>query len=175
MSKQVRHLGGFTIVELLIVVVIIAILAAVTVVAYNGVRDRANDSKIRSDIAQLKKAILMARASSGDIALRYITLSTHTGQVCWNKAAGTDLAALDQATDGCWTAYTASLDRISTASSVNVRGLKDPWGRPYYIDENEAETVYCNKDAIGYYSQPFTTGQTMTKLEDIPYVISSCS
>lgn len=35
---------GFTIVELLIVVVIIAILAAITIVAYNGIQARANNS-----------------------------------------------------------------------------------------------------------------------------------
>lgn len=35
---------GFTIVELLIVVVIIAILAAITIVAYNGIQARANSS-----------------------------------------------------------------------------------------------------------------------------------
>ena len=32
---------GFTIVELLIVIVVIAILAAITIVAYNGVQNRA--------------------------------------------------------------------------------------------------------------------------------------
>ena len=36
---------GFTIVELLIVIVIIAILAAITIVAYNGLQQRARDSQ----------------------------------------------------------------------------------------------------------------------------------
>lgn len=35
---------GFTIVELLIVIVVIAILAAITVVAYNGIQNRARAS-----------------------------------------------------------------------------------------------------------------------------------
>lgn len=40
--------GGFTIVELLIVIVIIAILAAITIVAYNGIQNRAKTSSAQS-------------------------------------------------------------------------------------------------------------------------------
>ena len=42
---------GFTIVEVLIVVVVIAILAAVTVVAYNGITASAKESALRSDLS----------------------------------------------------------------------------------------------------------------------------
>lgn len=46
-QKQTKQ-KGFTIVELLIVVVIIAILAAITIVAYNGIQARANTSAAQS-------------------------------------------------------------------------------------------------------------------------------
>ena len=46
---------GFTIVELLIVVVIIAILAAITIVAYNGIQARANNSAALATANSLAK------------------------------------------------------------------------------------------------------------------------
>lgn len=49
---------GFTIVELLIVVVVIAILAAITVAAYNGVQERAENSKTNQAVAQYAKALI---------------------------------------------------------------------------------------------------------------------
>lgn len=53
-----RYSGrGFTIVELLIVIVVIAILAAITIVAYNGIQKRANDSVVSSDINTFKKKL----------------------------------------------------------------------------------------------------------------------
>ena len=46
--------SGFTIVELLIVIVVIAILAAISVVAYSGIQSRAHDAAIRSDFRNVK-------------------------------------------------------------------------------------------------------------------------
>lgn len=85
---------GFTIVELLIVIVVIAILAAITVVSYNGIQARAQQSKVASDISTLNKAIMAARNSKSEVALRFVTGSAATGSSCWNKPDNTDLATL---------------------------------------------------------------------------------
>lgn len=173
----VQKQKGFTIVELLIVIVVIGILAAISVVAYNSVTDRANTNKISADLRNLRQAIDVAR-NRDSVALRYVTLSAATGSGCWGKATDTDLAALPKSTDSCWTNYAAALDRISTASGINVRDLVDPWGRPYYMDENEGEGAdppnACGDDAIGYYSRPFTTGQTMIKHTIIRNIQPAC-
>ncbi len=48
---------GFTIVELLIVVVVIAILAAITIVAFNGVSNRAKESAAKTSALQADKKV----------------------------------------------------------------------------------------------------------------------
>ncbi len=57
--------SGFTIVELLIVIVVIAILAAISVVAYTGVQARARDSQRMQDIKTITKALEMYYVDNG--------------------------------------------------------------------------------------------------------------
>jgi prepilin-type N-terminal cleavage/methylation domain-containing protein len=66
-SKQTYHSNkrGFTIVELLIVIVVIAILAAISIVAYNGIQDRAKNIRVQSDIKQVATLIEMYYAQEG--------------------------------------------------------------------------------------------------------------
>ena len=157
-SKLNRHAAeggrGFTIVELLIVIVVIAILAAITVVAYNGIQQQAQEAKIKSDQAQLIKAIMIARENTGR-TLGVIDGRHYSAGPCLSRPAGTNLATLPRS-DDCWTVYSASLSAISDASGVNVRGIVDPWGRPYAIDENEGENGGCNRDLLAVYSHPYT-------------------
>ena len=56
---------GFTIVELLIVIVVIGILAAIVIVAYNGVTQRANTTKASANATSVKK---VAEAMNADSA-----------------------------------------------------------------------------------------------------------
>jgi len=64
---------GFTIVELLIVVVVIAILAAITIVAYNGIANRAKESAAESTASQAMRKIMADAVLKGDVYTSDIT------------------------------------------------------------------------------------------------------
>lgn len=57
--------SGFTIVELLIVIVVIGILAAITIVAYNGFQTRAENIKTVNSVAAYAKGLSLYSADKG--------------------------------------------------------------------------------------------------------------
>ena len=72
-----RH--GFTIVELLIVIVVIAILASVTAFAFNGVQDKAKNAAIINTVSQLEKGLRLYYAQTGmPFQITYATGSAFT-------------------------------------------------------------------------------------------------
>lgn len=67
-TVRTAPLQGFTIVELLIVIVVIGILAAITVVAYNGVQTRAFNARVLADIKSVHRIIEAYNATNGNYA-----------------------------------------------------------------------------------------------------------
>jgi prepilin-type N-terminal cleavage/methylation domain-containing protein len=150
-----KHPFGFSVPELLIVIVVIGILSTIVAISYSGIQDRARDSKMRTDLKELQSAIEIARSKKAT-TLFGITNDDSTAWTCTQHPSGIDLATLAK-TDGCWISYSSTLDAISNASGKDVRSLVDAWGRPYFIDENENENNLgsCNKDVVGVYKNPF--------------------
>jgi len=65
MVIKILQQRGFTIVELLIVVVVIAILAAITIVAYNGITRAAAESSLKSDLRNSAQLVEKTKEESG--------------------------------------------------------------------------------------------------------------
>lgn len=66
LSSKLRGRQGFTIVELLIVIVVIGILAAITIVSYNGIQQRAVEVAIASDLRSGGNSVEIESAGSGN-------------------------------------------------------------------------------------------------------------
>ncbi len=65
--KWSQQRAGFTIVELLIVVVVIAILAAITIVSYTAITAQANDSNVKSDLRNMAQKVELSKQDNGYI------------------------------------------------------------------------------------------------------------
>lgn len=65
-KKQVLHREGFTIVELLIVVVVIAILVAITIVSYNGITNQAKSSAAQQAAQQAAQKVMAYQITNTD-------------------------------------------------------------------------------------------------------------
>lgn len=77
---------GFTIVELLIVIVVIGILAAITIVAYNGIQQRAQVPTVQSDLEGVDKQLLLDQVNNGSFPT---TLALANGGLGVKASSGT--------------------------------------------------------------------------------------
>lgn len=64
-NKDKSSSNGFTIVELIVVIVIISILAAITIVSYVGISSRAEETVLISDLSNSKKQIALYQIKYG--------------------------------------------------------------------------------------------------------------
>ena len=80
-----KHARGFTIVELLIVIVVIAIFATISIVSYNGIQDRARSAALKSDVVQASKQLKLFQAENGTYPTTVSTNCTTSPDSSTNK------------------------------------------------------------------------------------------
>ena len=127
--------SGFTIVELLIVIVVIGILAAITIVAYNGIQLRSKNSARASEVASASKLLELYKASKGDypgvasvvssgVDKKFCIGTNFPGNVCDSSSVSS--------TDTTFTDKLATLGNVPSSHSRTTNGNAGPvvtvWG-----------------------------------------------
>ena len=140
MKMWARKQKGFTIVELLIVIVVIAILAAISIVAYNGIQDRAKNNATIQAANQLQKLVSayvtgtnQLPAPLGTYCLTKDNLCTDSGGsavTADNSSLITTLSAYGSVPNSV--PYPTGI-RSSYASGRKVEGVLNPYFIIYWI------------------------------------------
>lgn len=159
---------GFTIVELLIVIVIIGILAAITIISYNGIQQRARNASTIATVQLYVKGLAMYLVDHGDYPTVNSTICLGSTYKDYNGDGVGDCGYVDQDYRGSVNTtfenqmkpYIASLPDVSTVeiqsfSDVMVGAFLNNWAEmtldgqpnPYYIMYNlEGADQDCKLD-----------------------------
>lgn len=113
-----RHTKGFTLIELLIVVVIIGILAAVAILKFANVKEKAYLSGMKSDLRNLVTAQESYFADN-------VTYANSTTSLTYNQSAG-NAVSITAATATGWSA-TASNNATTRTCGIYVGSATPPF------------------------------------------------
>lgn len=140
-----RKQDGFTIVELLIVIVIIGILAALVIVAYSGIQARANTTRQHANAVVVKKKAEAYAADSNGVY----------------PATSTDFAAnpLSKLPSGVGVSITAGLTKAqadANPSLVLYQPCNPPTGGRVVYFDYATNTYHLPYDTVTFGSTPCT-------------------
>jgi general secretion pathway protein G len=131
---------GFTLVELLIVIIIIAVLAAIAIPKFSNSSQRSKESSLRANLKLVRNAIDLFRADTGAFPANMAGLTTSTTSGLNAAAATCTIAAtdwrgpylqavpVDPVSGSAMTYGTAAADVGTVKSSATGNGLD---GTPY--------------------------------------------
>lgn len=176
-----KGMSGFTIVELLIVIVVIAILAAISVVAYTGIQQRANNSSRIAVGDQWVKAFKLYEAQTGAMPPSIVSAATGAkfclgtgfpigggGVARCQNVSGTDTNSPAESANATLMSEVQAVTTLPTA-----RPIQAPVTGPYYykyatygvvvIGQNGAYTI--GADCGGGFTSIWTNGTSGSTCE----------
>ena len=139
---------GFTIVELLIVIVVIAILAAITTVAYNGIQGRARDSQRVTDLRAIVKALELYKTSNGAYPNANPTANASGWEVSTTGTAATNFLAALVSTSGI---SKVPVDPVNTGDPANLNPSRGANEYEYFYFLYPAGANGCDATRGAYY------------------------
>jgi prepilin-type N-terminal cleavage/methylation domain-containing protein len=153
-----RRERGFTIVELLIVIVVIAILAAITIVAYNGIQTRARDTQRVADMNSIVKALELYKAQNGQYPA-----------AVGNSAGGWEISSN---TNGNWpflkNLVNAGIVNSIPVDPVNTGDMATPGSKIYAYYRYAAGYAGCDASRGPFYVLVVRTGEGSVKSPSSP-------
>ena len=172
--------GGFTIVELLIVIVVVAILAAISIVAYNGIQTRAENTTTINGVAAYAKALALYGADNGQYPSTtvYPCLGSPTANAC-SKLSGTGGCAYAGATS-VNTAFDASIAQYfgGTKPVISNQTMTCAGGEIYrgaYANKNDTNPKVLNLSVfLKNTTCPANFGPAKVLAENISVEVTSC-
>jgi prepilin-type N-terminal cleavage/methylation domain-containing protein len=142
---------GFTIVELLIVIVIIGILAAITIVAYNGIQGRARDTQRVQDMQSIVKALELYKATNGVYPAAVGTANASGWEVSHDGTTATNfLSALSSSK----TISAVPVDPKNAGTVVSTSSLAPSWtatNNLYFYHRYAAGNGGCDVNRGNFY------------------------
>ena len=129
-------------IELLVVIIIIGILAAIAIPVYMKQRDKAMGAATKANFRQVRIVIEEARTAKG-MNLGHVTENWWSEGPCVTVTPAPDVSDLAFAATACGVSFGNAVDKLAAASDrspAEVRRLMtDGWGHPMAINENEGE------------------------------------
>ncbi len=152
-----KRTSGFTIVELLIVIVVIGILAAITMVAFNGVQERARDAQRAQDVKTIVKALEVYYLDVGHYPMSQCGSSCPAGKKINSSWATTS--------DGTWSIleealvpkYISALPSDPLASTDDAAGIYGGFNYDYVVPGSWCNATWGQMYLLTYNLEAATT------------------